>query len=696
MTEYLYKAFISYNHKDKSWAESLQRALENYRVPKRLVGQEGSFGPIPEHLTPVFRDREDLSSSSDLSQAVREQLERSESLVVVCSPDAAKSHWVNEEIRYFRSLGRAHRIHCMIVSGDPSSRDTEYGCFPPALRETQDDQGREPLAADARKFADGKSLAKLKLVAGILGIRLDELRRREMQRRRRNQIFIGLSATLAVVLTATLAITAINSKKSVEMQRAGTEELLSYMLGNLKTIEPIVGLEVVDRNNEQVMYYLENLSFEQMDNETLVDTALKWRDEGQALRDQGDLAGAMDAFQKSRAAFIELHQRESGEHRALFELGQAEFWVGYVYYETGELDKAQESFTRYGAITRRLVNADPKNAELVMELSFSLTNLAVIERARQDPDREKSLELSQSAMQYNQIAVVLEPENDWYRQELVNTVAFLAVAWLETCDLGKAFEFRQQNVSLSEQLFIESPDDATRKKELAYALSGLATVQRQMSLADQALEGLQRSESLLRELAVADPANITMRWEELLRKKRIARLLAVTGALDESWDKTRTLSGEMESVYQQSKHADFTAAVEYADFRIDYSELAYLMGEVDVALSQLAAARELLVRLVSEKPENRISRYQLARAEFQQWLQMESPARKQLDPLLEGYLSDPARITSCDDAQLAAQLAVMRGDKALASRYTSYLLNKGFFDPEFIGFCRTRGICDQQ
>ena len=178
-----YKAFISYSHQDRAWAAWLQRALETYRVPRRLVGSAGPFGPIPARIAPVFRDREDLSSAADLSATVKEALEAAESLVVVCSPAAARSAWVDSEISYFRALGRGDRILALIVDGDPQAPDPAQQCFPPALLRGPDGSPREPLAADARKWADGKLLARLKLVAGILGTPLDALRRRDMQRR---------------------------------------------------------------------------------------------------------------------------------------------------------------------------------------------------------------------------------------------------------------------------------------------------------------------------------------------------------------------------------------------------------------------------------------------------------------------------------------------------------------------------------
>jgi hypothetical protein len=84
MSDYRYKAFISYSHQDESWARWLQHALEAYRVPKRLVGTDGEFGHIPKRFTPVFRDLEDLSSSANLNDSVVNELATAESLIVVC------------------------------------------------------------------------------------------------------------------------------------------------------------------------------------------------------------------------------------------------------------------------------------------------------------------------------------------------------------------------------------------------------------------------------------------------------------------------------------------------------------------------------------------------------------------------------------------------------------------------------------
>ena len=138
-----YRAFISYSHNDARVAMRLHRSLENYRVPKHLRATAGEFGPVPDRLSPIFCDREELASSSDLGSRVQDALADSDALLVVCSPDAARSRWVNEEVLSFKRLGGGRRVYCVIVAGEPNAGDARE-CFPPALRFEVDECSRNP------------------------------------------------------------------------------------------------------------------------------------------------------------------------------------------------------------------------------------------------------------------------------------------------------------------------------------------------------------------------------------------------------------------------------------------------------------------------------------------------------------------------------------------------------------------------
>jgi len=237
-TDPKYWAFISYSHRDQAWAEWLHKALETYRVPRRLVGRETMAGPVPRRLFPVFRDLEELPSSPNLSGAIDEALLQSRYLIVIASPYAAVSKWVDQEVARFRALGRSDRILCLIVDGEPHA-DLQPGkgfleCFPPSLRTVD---GIEPIAADVRLGKDGKPATKLKLIAGLLGVGLDELRRRERRRRiLQNLGVVALSALSAVVLAGLWQMQQREKREALAQQALRTHIETVYEKGRQELI----------------------------------------------------------------------------------------------------------------------------------------------------------------------------------------------------------------------------------------------------------------------------------------------------------------------------------------------------------------------------------------------------------------------------------------------------------------------------
>lgn len=211
-----YAAFISYSHADRAWGEWLQKSLESYVVPADLVGTTTSAGTVPASLRPVFRDRWDLSAGHSLNAEIEAALAASRTLIVLCSPSSARSRYVNEEIFRFKALGREHRILPLIVAGRPGDPDED--CFPEALRFNRAADGSltpdadEPLAADARPEGDDKELAKLKIIAGMLGVSLDDIRKREAmeqaRRLRKARMIAGSMAALALIAMAGAGIAA--------------------------------------------------------------------------------------------------------------------------------------------------------------------------------------------------------------------------------------------------------------------------------------------------------------------------------------------------------------------------------------------------------------------------------------------------------------------------------------------------------
>ncbi len=219
-----YRAFISYSHRDERITSRLHRRLETYRAPRGLVDA------ARRRLAPVFRDRDELASAERLSASIEQALDESEALIVVCSPSAAASIWVGKEILYFRRAHPQRPVFAFVVAGDPGidpRQDASTAAFPASLILANPDAPEgalgEPIAADAREQGDGFANAFLKLAAGLLQVRFDQLRNREQRRRQQRWAIAGSASLLLSAVFAVLAWQATVARDAARRAQAQAE-----------------------------------------------------------------------------------------------------------------------------------------------------------------------------------------------------------------------------------------------------------------------------------------------------------------------------------------------------------------------------------------------------------------------------------------------------------------------------------------
>ena len=390
-----YWAFISYSHRDEAVAAALQRAIEAYVVPRRLVGRPTPVGEIPRHLRPVFRDRVDLQAGADLKATVREALAESRHLIVVCSPDAASSPWVNREIVEFKKLHGEERVLALIASGEPfasgiAGREAEE-CFPEPLRfallpdGTPRGEAREPIAADIRPGGDGSRLATLKLIAGILGggIGVDELVRRDLHRRVRLMAAVSALSVGAMTVMAVLTVLALRARTEAQVQQARAEDLIEFMLGDLRRkLVPVGRLDALDAVGEKALAYYASMAPDRLDAGSLGRNARALHLIGEIHEKQGRLDDALSAFRRAAETTAQALARAPRDAQRIFEHGQSEFWVGVIARRRGEMQVAEESFGRYRELARRLVALDAGKAEWRLETAYASHNLGVVQFER--------------------------------------------------------------------------------------------------------------------------------------------------------------------------------------------------------------------------------------------------------------------------------------------------------------------------
>ncbi len=274
-----YWCFISYRHADnkaqgRQWATWLHHALETYEVPEDLVGTSNERGDeIPSRIYPVFRDEEELPADAELSEPINRALRSSRFMVVICSPSAAESQFVEDEIRTFKMLGKSDSVLAMMIRGEPNASEDagkqrdgirpDDECFPRSLRHRVNASGcvtgdrTEPVAADFRledgtegwtspeayrhalqtagiaraeikakvdAYAQRCGLMKLKIIAGILGVPLGTLTDREkayqlQQARKRTRSLQRWLAVVSLAMCMAIAAGVFAAMKQQEAQR---------------------------------------------------------------------------------------------------------------------------------------------------------------------------------------------------------------------------------------------------------------------------------------------------------------------------------------------------------------------------------------------------------------------------------------------------------------------------------------------
>jgi len=143
---YRFKAFISYAHVDVAIATALHGALESFA--KR-------HNALRRHR--IFRDKTTLAAGGSLPERLRIAIKAAEFLIVIASPDAAKSAWVTQEVATFLETHSPDQVLIVLARGSLiwsiASRDfvRDEGTAFPALQPFSE----EPVYIDLTNSVPG-------------------------------------------------------------------------------------------------------------------------------------------------------------------------------------------------------------------------------------------------------------------------------------------------------------------------------------------------------------------------------------------------------------------------------------------------------------------------------------------------------------------------------------------------------------
>jgi tetratricopeptide (TPR) repeat protein len=524
-----YPVFISYSHRDEPCARWLHKAIEGYRVPKPLVGRPGRDGPIERQIFPVFRDRDELASSPDLSRELREALCQSASLIVLCSPAAARSRYVNQEIIEFKRLGRAERILPLIVDGEPYANAPEDECFPPALRFHVDAAGRltdqpaEPIAADLRAEGDGKENAKLKLIAGVLGVSFNDLRQRELiAARRRARVWQGIGAAL-LILTLLAVVGGWMAWRYAEHAEGLLAEGISISADQVGAAVRVADQQGVARNLIEELLGRSQTAFEGLYRKVGDAPRLPWRQAAvpPALRGQyavlllvfADHYGVIGDIERQRVmadqARVELASVSADEPANPYwrrHLARSHDLVADAHAIEWNVEEALAGYREALGIRERMALEHPEDAGLQREIGLS--NISIGDMLRRQGLWELSLRGYHIALAIGQRLADADPSNPQLVRDLLVANHRIGDMLLKQSANDEAEISYRAALASAQRLAAAEPENVQAQRDLAVSLDKLGTALRRQGKHNAALIAYETSLEIAQSLAAADRANV--------------------------------------------------------------------------------------------------------------------------------------------------------------------------------------------
>ena len=538
-----YYAFLSYSHKDEDLADWLHHELERFQVPRALAGKLTANGVIPKRLTPVFRDRHELAAAKDLGEEIEAALAASQYLLVLCSPDAAKSHWTNAEIETFKRTRPDGCVLAAIVAGDPFASDIKghegEECFPPALRQKFDRRGRatgkraEPLAADLRDTGDGRRMGFLKLVAGMLGVGLDELVQRDTMRRQRRLAWLSAASLAGMVITSSLALFALQARDEARDQRREAESLVSFMLGDLKDkLEPIGRLDALDGVGRRVLSYYSKQDAADLSDASLLQRARALSLTAEVAYLRGDLDTAQRLYLQAMSGTAEAVHRSPDDPKRLFDHAQNVFWMGELARLRGRSGPAEAAFREYKRLADLMVSIEPDNLKWRMETQYAAINLGIVlYNQRRFAEAARHF---QGALRPMESLAAIDSGNTEYQKELSNLLAWLADTKQSEGQLDQAIAIRERQLAFLHRLAASGTADVELGEKLIPAHTGLAILLATRGQAERGIEQLRLAVAEADRLIPIEPANTAWKVRAAQARLELGKTLLSLGRNEEA------------------------------------------------------------------------------------------------------------------------------------------------------------------
>ena len=413
---------------------------------------------------------------------------------------------------------------CVDVSPDRRPSARELADRLRRLDQRRDE--RERMARERRQAAqDRRSLA-------------------EYRRRRKLWLSAAALASAASIVVSLLAVVAIRARNEADRIRLQAEDLVTYMLGDLRdTLSSVGRLDAMDSTLAEVLRYLDAVDSDALNNADLARRAKALVQVGEVRLQQGRLSEANEVFGDASELTMLLVERdpERSEWRAAH--ADSRFWLGWVLQRQGDLDGALAAYEQHRSIYETLVAQEPDQEMWRLEVSYGFHNVAGIEVERREFDaalehyrrsREIFSELSRD-----------RPADATLRLDLADSHNRMGLIEHRRGSLSNALQEYSADLEIVRELLAQSPEDTRLQERLAtteiYITSALLMTGRPLAALDRARSAVEIRRGLLE----IEPQNAEWRRFLAIGERWVGEALLHAGLLLEA---QQELEGALQSL----------------------------------------------------------------------------------------------------------------------------------------------------
>jgi serine/threonine-protein kinase len=562
-----------------------------------------------------------------------------------------------------------------------------------ALKAMEKDRARRydtanALAIDLRRYlADEPVLARAPSAA---------YRTRKFVARHMAAVVIAAAALLGLIVSsiaiAYMAIEADRARRIAEGRRVQAEDLISFMVGDLREkLEPVGRLELLDDVGDKALEYFAALPDEALSDDELYRRSQALYQIGEVRLDQGNLAEASLAFDQSLALARDLAARDRGNLEWQYGLGQAYFWGGYLHYLQDDLDAALPPLERYREIAEQLAAADPANLTWQLESAYASSNIGTIQEER--GELQAALTSFQATLAVKQALTERAPENLDWRLDLASEYNKVGRALQKLGDLQGAERHYRADLEIGTALVAGDSSNTLFLERVTTAHYFLGQLLEATGDLEAAIEQMNADLAIAAGLLARDSSNAEWARGLATSQTALGEALIAKGELE----RAAYLIGESHQRLQTLVEIDSTRI----EWQRDLARTRRASGRVLLALDQAPAARSEVERavamhraLVELEPESERGRADLAESysvlgetesqlgNLERSRELWSAALAAIDPLAE----------TTDNLGLRATLLLQLDRLEQAEQTLAILRQRGYRHPRLVALSREKGM----